>query len=148
MQLKIFLNRKKTKIRSFLGIVNYCREFVIHYARITDPLFKMLGGERKESQKSVVFSELQRKSFSEIKVIIVNNLERHQPNLNKDFILTTDASDYGIGAVLSQTDENGKERTISCFSKTVDKCQANLYSELIIELWLTSGKRRTHVAVS
>jgi hypothetical protein len=108
----------------------------------------MLGGERKESQKSVVFSELQRKSFSEIKVIIVNNLERHQPNLNKDFILTTDASDYGIGAVLSQTDENGKERTISCFSKTVDKCQANLYSELIIELWLTSGKRRTHVAVS
>lgn len=48
-----------------------------------------------------------------------------QPDRHGHFILTTDASDTGIGAVLAQKDERGRERMIAAFSKNFDKCQMN-----------------------
>ena len=38
------------------------------------------------------------------------------PNFEKTLILQTDASNYGVGAVLSQEDEEGMDRPIACFS--------------------------------
>ncbi|KAF9760667.1 Retrovirus-related Pol polyprotein from transposon [Nosema granulosis] len=41
------------------------------------------------------------------------------------FILPTDASDAGIGAILSQKDDQGNDRMIAAFSKNFDKHQVN-----------------------
>ena len=43
------------------------------------------------------------------------------PNYRKPFILDTDASDAGIGAVLSQIDDNGREQVIAYASRTLSK---------------------------
>ena len=39
------------------------------------------------------------------------------PDFQKLFILQTDASDYGVGAVLSQEDENGDDHPVAYFSR-------------------------------
>ncbi|KRH92187.1 putative LTR transposable element, partial [Pseudoloma neurophilia] len=66
-----------------------------------------------------------KKAFINIKQIIASNLERAQPDLSKPFILTTDASECGIGAILSQKGDDGKERMISAFSKALEPAQKN-----------------------
>ena len=43
------------------------------------------------------------------------------PNYSKPFILDTDASDAGIGAVLSQLDDNSREQVIAYASRTLSK---------------------------
>ena len=43
------------------------------------------------------------------------------PNYNKSFILDTDASNTGIGTVLSQLDDSGRERVITYASRTLSK---------------------------
>ena len=40
----------------------------------------------------------------------------HSPDFDKTLILQTDASDKGIGAVLSQNNENGAEHPVAYFS--------------------------------
>ena len=47
------------------------------------------------------------------------------PQLDGPFILQTDASDYGIGAVLAQVDTQGQERVILNASRTLDDRKKN-----------------------
>ncbi|KAI5179355.1 hypothetical protein PAEPH01_2619 [Pancytospora epiphaga] len=54
-----------------------------------------------------------------------NSLERSQPDLNKPFILITDASDRAIGAILVQKDSDGSERMVYAFSRKLDKAEVN-----------------------
>ncbi|KAF9762429.1 Retrovirus-related Pol polyprotein from transposon [Nosema granulosis] len=113
------------ELRSFLGIANYCREYIVDYAKMLKPLFDLLKGEKKDSQRKLTLNPEVIEAFKRIKEVIAKGLERNQPDFTKPFILTTDASDYGIGAILSQIKEDGRERMISAFSKNLDKAQLN-----------------------
>lgn len=66
-----------------------------------------------------------KKAFLKFKEMIAEDLEKAYPDFKKNFILTTDASDYSIGAILSQKGDNSKEKMISAFSKSLDKAQCN-----------------------
>lgn len=73
----------------------------------------------------IEFNEEQRNSFIRLKERIARSATRYQPNFTKEFILTTDASNAGIGAILTQTNSEGQEVMIAAFSKSLDKCQLN-----------------------
>ena len=45
------------------------------------------------------------------------------PDTEKPFVVVTDASDYGVGASLEQTDEQGRRRPVSFFSHKLNKCE-------------------------
>lgn len=47
------------------------------------------------------------------------------PNYHKQFIVLCDASKFGVGAVLAQTNEEGQELRVAFFSKKLNKAQSN-----------------------
>ncbi|KAF9760728.1 Retrovirus-related Pol polyprotein from transposon 17.6 [Nosema granulosis] len=102
-------------------MVNYCREFIYNFASIVGPLYTRLKGETKNSQKKITLSNIEMAAFKEIRCKLSENTQRTQPDFDQEFILTTDASDKGLGAILSQKDKIGNEKVISTFSKNFDK---------------------------
>lgn len=85
----------------------------------------MLEGESKRSIKKITWTEYNIDKFNKLKELLSSRLHRFLPDLNNDFILTTDASDHAIGGILSQKNIHGTEFVINFFSKKMDKAQLN-----------------------
>jgi len=127
-------------LRSFLGLAGYYRRFVKDYANITKPLTKYLRGENgnvnAKTSKNVQL-ELDKealKAFNKVKEILASeDVLLLQPDYDKPFELTTDASSTAIGAVLSQ-----QGRPITMISRTLSKTEENYATnerELLAVVW-------------
>lgn len=106
------------RLRSFLGLTNYYRKFIPNYATIALPLYKLLKKDTKfawNDDCQVAFEQLV-KGINKEAVLAF-------PNYRKQFHLTTDASNKGIGGVLSQEDENGQQRPISFISRKLNNAE-------------------------
>jgi len=65
----------------------------------------------------VIWSAECQSAFTKLKRALCQAPILANPDFRKQFILQTDASNSGIGAVLSQVGEDGKERAISYYSR-------------------------------
>lgn len=106
-----------TTLRSALGLTNYYAKFVPNYATVVEPMRYLL---RKDIP--FVWGTKQQESFGKIKQLIAKCtvLALFDPNLPT--IVTTDASGYGLGALLSQIKDN-EEIPISFASKTLSPAE-------------------------
>lgn len=95
-------------IRSFLGICNYYRRFIKDFAKIASPLTNLL---RKDV--NFLWSENCNHAFEKLKQALTSAPVLAFPDMNKEFILTSDASGTAIGYILSQKDKDGAEHPIS-----------------------------------
>ncbi len=66
-----------------------------------------------KEDESAVWGQAQQEVFNIIKNKLATEPIKAHPDFNKPFKLYTDASDTGLGAVLAQDDEEGKERVIA-----------------------------------
>lgn len=114
-------------LRSFLGMAGHYRRFVKAYAQIAKPLTEILRGElgrisKHMSKKTPInLSAQQIEAFKQLKMCLVSeDVMLHYPDFNKAFELTTDASDYALGAVLAQDG-----RPISFLSRTLSRAEEN-----------------------
>ena len=112
-------------LRSFLGLLNYCRGFIPRLAEEARKLNDLLKGETKKSLKTIEWNKELKDEFARLKNCLSSETIRAQPDFSKPFTLTTDASEYAIGGILSQTLENGDEKMIYAYSKKLDKAQIN-----------------------
>ena len=106
-------------IRSFLGHAGFYRRFIKDFSKISRPLCKLLENDAKFD-----FDESCRFAFEEIKSILVIAPIMATPDMNKEFEIMCDASDYAMGAFLGQRTEK-IFRVIYYANKTFNEAQDN-----------------------
>ena len=70
-------------------------------------------------------TEKQQQAFDRLKTALISAPILSYPNFNEPFIIYTDASQIGLGAVLSQVKEDGKEHVIAYASKSLNGAEKN-----------------------
>ena len=104
-------SNKKALMR-FLGMAGFYRRFCPKYSDIVFPLTNLL-----KKDTPYVWSELCDKAFKMVKKILVSEPVLSSPDTCKPFFLSVDASENGMGAVLSQADADGALHPISYYSR-------------------------------
>ncbi|CAB4022215.1 Transposon Ty3-G Gag-Pol poly, partial [Paramuricea clavata] len=101
-------------IRSFLGLAGYYRKFIPGFSSIAMSLLQLT---HKAAQFN--WTDAYEQAFQRLKHLLCSAPILAYPDFSQAFILQTDASDYGVGAVLSQLDELGNEKVIAYASKAL-----------------------------
>ena len=107
-------------VQRFLGLANYYRRFIKSFATIAKPLHRL-------TEKGVAFSWTPEceNSFNLLKTQLTSAPTLTLPDWSRPFILDTDASDTGIGAVLSWLQEDGSECVVAYASRVLSKQERN-----------------------
>lgn len=103
----------KKQIRSFLGLVGWYRKFIPHFSTVAAPLTDLI---KKVKPNTVQWSVPAEKAFFELKGMLSNEPILHSPDFENSFVLQTDASELGLGAVLMQ-EENGEKHPVVYLSR-------------------------------
>lgn len=106
------------QLQSFMGKINYYVKFIKNAAHISAPLNEL----RKKGQK-FIWTDKCSEAYRKLKEQLLKKpcLAHFQPD--KQLTVAADASEYGIGAVLSHKNEDGTETPIAYASKTLTKAQ-------------------------
>lgn len=129
------LPTKPKEIKSFLGLTGFYRKFIPHFAQIAKPLTTCLKKDKKVDSKNPEYIE----AFKRLKLLISNDPILRSPDFKKKFVLTTDASNVALGAVLSQDGH-----PISYISRTLNDHETNystIEKELLAIVWATKTFR-------
>ncbi|GFN88916.1 Zinc finger protein [Plakobranchus ocellatus] len=94
--------KTKREIRAFLGLVGYYKEFVPNFAAVSAPLSDLV---RKGQPNIVNWGDSQERAYNSLRVVVTSKPVLQLPDVNKRFVLRTDASDRGLGAALMQENE-------------------------------------------
>lgn len=107
------------EVRSFVGLANYYRRFISKFAHVATPLTDL-------TKKDVPFTwgPLQQEAFDTLKVKLTTAPLLTLPDPNLPFHLNVDASDYALGAVLSQDQGQGLQ-PIAFESRKLNSAECN-----------------------
>ena len=106
-------------LQAFLGTTGYYRQFIEGYATLAKPLTQLSHKETKWS-----WGHEEESAFRTLQTKLLTAPILGYPDPQRPYILDTDASAVGVGAVLSQVQE-GRERVIAYFSKTLSPAERN-----------------------
>uniref|UniRef100_A0A452IRM3 ribonuclease H n=1 Tax=Gopherus agassizii TaxID=38772 RepID=A0A452IRM3_9SAUR len=127
---------------SFLSLTSWYAKFIPNYASVIEPLRELL---RRCS--TLVWTTGAQTSFKTVKDLIVRSLVLALFSPALPTIVTTDASDYGLGAVLTQLHEDNTERTVAFALRTrsnAERKYSTVEKEALVCVWATE-KWRTYL---
>ena len=132
------------EVRQLLGLLGYYRRFIPNFSSIASPLYELLTGQEKSS-KSNIHLRMTKKTNGQLPSTtkielksehqtVLEELIRHitsppimaYPNFNLPYIVHTDASEKGLGAVLYQQ-QGDQMRVISYASRTLTQSEKNYH---------------------
>lgn len=105
-------------VRSFLGMTGYYRQCIPDYAEIVEPLVRLT-----KKNELFIFGEEQKEAFVKLKHVLCSHNVMAYPDPRKPYKLYTDVSEYAVGGIFIQQDENGVERVIQYISKQLSTGQ-------------------------
>ncbi|KAL0173009.1 hypothetical protein M9458_033320, partial [Cirrhinus mrigala] len=109
----------KTQVRAFLGLAGYYRCFIPNFSSLAAPLTDLT---RKGQPEKVAWSPELEETFRSIKAALTTEPVLRAPDFSCPFLLQTDASDTGLGAVLSQVQE-GEEHPVLFISRKLSPAE-------------------------
>ena len=118
-----------TKVKSFVGLVGHYRCFIKGFAKIAAPLYNLTSGDNKDKKSEHVnLSPEALEAFDRLKAACLQAPILAFPDFNKPFLLETDASGRGLGAVLSQTQADGRYHPIAHASHVMNETEQRYHS--------------------
>ena len=122
----------------FIGLATYYKRFIKNFATIMKPLHRLVsetGDNTKRSRNLRLSWKTQhQEAFDRIKSLLLSECILALPDFTRPFLLDSDASNEGIGAVLSQLspvkdatncDTQWIERPVDFFSRTLNPAERN-----------------------
>ena len=110
--------KSSTEVRQFVGLASYYRKFIPNFATICKPLHILT-----ELNSKFIWNDKTQTSFDTIKQLLTTAPILSYPLLqDQPFLLDCDASNVGVGAVLSQV-QDGEEKVICYFSKCLSRAE-------------------------
>ncbi len=109
--------KTKKEVRQFLGLAGYYRRFIPNFSDLTSPLTDLT---KKEAPDPVQWTEPCQQALTKVKAALCGGPLLHSPNFDLPFLLQTDASDGGLGAVLAQV-VGGEERPVLYLNRKLSK---------------------------
>ena len=135
------------EVHSFVGLASYYRRFIPNFAKWAGPLHalivpasfkqKIRRGEMKKSDlPEFQWTPACQEGFNQLKKALTEAPVLAYPDYSKPFILETDASLKGLGAVLSQKGDDNEIRVIAYASRSLRPSEKSMrdYSSAKIEL--------------
>lgn len=113
-----------SELKAFLGSVNYYSKFLPNYSEVAHPLYQLLRGNVRWN-----WTESQNIAFEKIKKLITSDRVLIHYSMELPLKLSTDASQYGVGAVLSHVMPDKMERPIAFISRCLSAAERK-YSQL------------------
>ena len=108
------------EIRQFLGLSSYYRRFIKNFAALAQPLTAL-------TRNNVEFkwTEECQEAFDRLKQCLTSAPVLCYPSFDVPFVLETDASIKGIGAILSQTQSSGQRHPVAYASRSLSAAERN-----------------------
>ncbi|CAD6200297.1 unnamed protein product [Caenorhabditis auriculariae] len=126
-------------LRSFLGMISYYGQFIPNIKALRGPLDRLLVQDEDWR-----WTELERRSFDKLKEILSSDLNLVHFNPKYQIVLAADASDYGIGSVISHIMPDGTEKPIAHAARSLTETEKK-YSQIEKEaLALIFGVKKFH----
>jgi len=107
-------------VRKFLGLANYYRQFVKDFARIARPLNNLTRKEEKWKWESE-----QQTAFEQLKQVFMSRLLLVAPDIDKEFRVEVNTSNFTTGGVLLIKCEDNKWRLVGYISKLLNETEQN-----------------------
>ena len=116
-------------MKSFVGLVGHYRCFIKGFAKIAAPLYDLTSSDNKDKKSEHVnLSPEAHEVFDHLKAACLQAPILSFPDFNKPFLLETNASGRGLGAVLSQKQADGRYHPIAYASRVMNETEQRYHS--------------------
>ena len=136
-------------VRSFLGLASFYRKFIWHFSEIAAPLTDLTKKGRAEVWSPEVWGEKEDAAFTNLKLAMVTAPVLQLPDFDREFTVTTNASEVSVGAILQQDFCRGLQPL--CYdSRKLNpaECRYSAYERELLGIVWAVGKWRHYLAGS
>ena len=111
----------RKKLQQFLGFANFYRKFIRNYSTVASPLTALTS-----PKQPFIWTSAANEAFDTLKSRFSSAPILQMPDPDRQFIVEVDASDIGVGAVLSQRAvEDDKLHPCAFFSRRLSSSEEN-----------------------